>query len=223
MDIYNGDVVFVYEYKNRKNKNVFESLIEIEVENVVDNLGNKIASGYILSNGNYKLDANGNMEKANGIVVYKREKHILINGSEKLYISYEIKNNKPTRVLKKYNKTELFRLYACFKFDEHVKVKLPVTDVLFSSVEDAQTFINTLNVKYPRLYSDLFTLEINKQQIETKNYDVFVNGEKILINPKERLFRYVCKYKNPINNVPYDFQKIFSARFESYELFEADI
>lgn len=216
--VFNGDRVFVYQYKDRKDIHDFSDLTEIEVTAAVDNVKNIIATGNIILNGNYVYDENGNKETISGIVAYKKEGNILEKGKRKFYISYDIKKKGFNTILKEYNGEDLLELHACLRLDEHVEIKLLATNICFISQEEAEEFIDFLYIKHPKLYNRKISIEINGKTYLYEDYSVYVNGKYIDKNPKERLIQYACKYKNPIKEETYDFNKVFSMRLSGYDL-----
>lgn len=219
MEIYKDDIVYIYEYKNRKWKDDFSNLIPIKVTEVVDNKVNVIASGINLDKNYQELkDNNGNFIKTSGIVEYKKEGNFLIKGNKKCYISYKKDKKGFLFDTKIYDGTDLFSIYICLKLDDNFIIKTRLNSLCFDSVDNIENFLALINISKIELHEMFIQLICNKQECTYLSYEVYYKDNLITKDYKRKLFQYACSNKNDITGAKYDFNKVFSLRNIGYEI-----
>lgn len=218
IDIFKGDIVFVYEYKNRNNIKCFKDLIEIEVTDISPIKEDIVVSGYTRKNGRIVINNNGVPEKTNGIVVYKKEGDILIKKNKKYFLSYKTSKNGYDLDIKEYHGGNLFQLYACMKVDNKSYVKVRLNEMCFDSVDKIEAFCSLIKLNHFELYQEYIKGKVNDEDLIYYDFEVYYDGNYISTDSKKRLFDYACKNKNSINETAYDFNKIFSLKQTCFEI-----
>lgn len=219
MEIYKDDIVYIYEYKNRKEKNDFYNLIPIKVTESVDNKVNIIASGINLDENYQELkDDNGNFIKTSGIVEYKKEGNFLIKGNKKYYISYKKDKKGYLFNIERYEGTDLFSIYICLKLDDNFVIKTRLNYICFDRIEKIEDFLSLINISRIQLHETFIQLICNKQKWIYLSYEVYYKDNLISNDYKRKLFQYACSNKNDITGAKYDFNKVFSLKNVGYEI-----
>jgi hypothetical protein len=215
MEISKGDIVYIYEYKNRNDAKDFDSLIEVEVDTVAPNTN--IVSGFTLKNGNYIINQNGAKDKTNGIVLYKKDGEFLLKKNKRFFLTYEKVKNKYKSKIAEYEDTDLFCIYVCFSLDDTTCVKFRMDEMNFSDMDSLSKFCESIKISHCELYDDKIKVMISGEEKTYFSYEVYHNDSYIRENAKERIFKYACKKKNPINKTEYDYMKIFSLKLDGFE------
>lgn len=201
-----GDICYVYEYKNRNKIKNFSDLIKIKVSEIAPD--SNIVGGYEINNPDIKTI---------GIVKYKQDGNLIIDGKNNFYISYE-KNKKDYNLkLKKYENIQLYSLYFCFNMKE-LKIKFKFPDILFDSEDDLRNFLELLNYSHFEIDNERITFRCNNKEYFIYDYYVYYNDKLIINDYKNIVFKYICKVKNAINKTDYDFNKKFSLKLDTFEM-----
>lgn len=218
MEIYAGDICYIYEYKDRNNIKDFSDLHKVRVDTVSSNGKDFIVSGEEMSGEYVVLNSNDVPSRISGIVVYKKDGDFLIKKGKRYFLSFERKS-KGFKAVAKEASGPLYCVYACFKVDDNASVKLRLNDMCFESSEEIESFLELVNITHAQLYDNKVSYILNKYMIETPSYEVYI-GDKYVSGggAKEKLFKYACKSRNPINKGAYDFNKIFSMKLVGYEV-----
>lgn len=218
MEIYTGDICYIYEYKDRNNIKDFSDLHKVRVDTVSNNGKDFIVSGEEMSGERVVLNSNAVPSRISGIVVYKKDGDLLIKKSKRYFLSFEKKSRGFKTVVKEVS-VALYCVYACFKVDDNASVKLRLNDMCFESSEEIESFLELVNITHAQLYDNKVSYMLNKEVIETQSYEVYMGGKYISSGvAKEKLFQYACDSRNPINKGAYDFNKIFSMKLVGYEV-----
>lgn len=218
MEIYAGDICYIYEYKDRNNIKDFSDLHKVRVDTVSNNGKDFIVSGEEMSGERVVLNSNAVPSRISGIVVYKKDGDLLIKKSKRYFLSFEKKSRGFKTVVKEVS-VALYCVYACFKVDDNASVKLRLNDMCFESSEEIESFLELVNITHAQLYDNKVSYMLNKEVIETQSYEVYMGGKYISSGvAKEKLFQYACNSRNPINKGAYDFNKIFSMKLVGYEV-----
>lgn len=218
MEIYAGDICYIYEYKDRNNIKDFSDLHKVRVDTVSSNGKDFIVSGEEMSGEYVVLNINDVPSRISGIVVYKKDGDLLIKKSKRYFLSFEKKSRGFKTVVKEAS-GPLYCVYACLKVDDSTSVKLRLNDMCFESAEEIESFLELVNITHAQLYDNKVSYMLNKEVIETPSYEVYMGGKYISSGvAKEKLFQYACNSRNPINKGAYDFNKIFSMKLVGYEV-----
>lgn len=223
MEIYVGDICYIYEYKDRNNIRDFYDLHKVRVDTVSSNGKDFIVSGEEMSGESIVLNSNDVPSRVSGVVVYKKDGDFLIKKSKRYFLSFE-RNSKGFKAVVKEVTRPLYCIYACFKVDDSASVKLRLNDMCFESSEEIESFLELVNITHAQLYDNKVSYILNKDMIETSSYEVYM-GDKYISGgtAKEKLFKYACKSRNPINKGAYDFNKIFSMKLVGYEVSKVNV
>lgn len=220
-----GDIVYIYQYKNRNNITKFEDLEKISVIDVVPRSQNE---DIMVTGEKLIINEEGQIikDKITGFVVYKEE-NIFIKTSEGYkYISYYIKNNKTQLCLKKIKGISTFyKIGLIFKLRDIAELRIDlVPDMLFSDEQDIDRFTNTLTFNKSELNSQGINLEINQEKKYYFDYDIYMNGNTYSDSTaKEKLLKFLSQNTNSKNNAKYGFNKNFSIRPIDYEFEEIPV
>lgn len=220
-----GDTVYIYEYKDRKNISGFGDLIKVKVDML---LPKSKTDRTIIVKGlfeNVDEDDHIFMDTMTGTVAYTTKGRFVETSEGIKYGSFYIDNklNIPIPCLRKLkDQAQFFDLYAVFSIDKDVQIRTLITDeIIFPSVEDAERYIDYLDIKHGELHNGYIKFFANEINTIFTDFDIIINGVKYSSQDKASfVFNRCCKNKNSLNTTQYDFNKYFSLKHISFELDE---
>ena len=217
MNIFKNDVVYAYEFKDRKEINSFQDLTKVTVEradlhNVPPIINGKTDDGELFC----------------GIVAYKKEGELLFKNNKKYFISFNkyrkrntLEKDKKgfTKEVREYKGGVLYGVYANFSLTKETSIKFRISEVSFENLEEIENFISLLFISRGELHGDYISFMLNAEEQVVKDYEVHLNNKQIhATDIKKQVFQHACSHKKPILATPYDFNKAFSLKLQEYEV-----
>lgn len=210
-----GDIVYIYEYKNRNNIEYFEDLTKVTIIDIIPITSSQneiMVTGFTDNN-----------EKITGFVVYKKENDFILTNEGLKYISFFKKNNKNYKCLKKIKENKKFiKISFIFSLKNLAEISISLfDDMLFVSEDEIDLFLENIKIKKAELTTNRINLELNNEVISTNKYKIYLNNEIYESDySKQKLFEMACSNNSSKNKAIYDFNKSFSLKLTSYEFEE---
>ena len=217
--IFQGDIVYIYQYQKRKEIEFFEDL---NMVNVLDVVPRTKSCEPIMVSGFEKKCINGIIDenKILGIVQYVRDKDIIKTSEGNKIINYFVKDKKPILCLRKLkDEYDYCKLKAIFQLDKNLEIKVEPYDLICLNQDNLCDLIKLTKISHPRLHNGYISFLLNGEEVYINNFEIYINNKKYNNSDSiKEIFKWACENKNNINNATFDFQKIFSLKLTNYEM-----
>lgn len=220
-----GDVVYFYEYKDRKNINEFNDLQKAVITKVIPGQAN---------DGNPMVEVNvpfieNNRVKYNtvvGFVVYKKQEDFVMTSEGLKYVSYYIKNNIVKLCLKKVKDTNALysKLFVVMNIGKLFNIKFNAfEDIIFFNDKEIEQLSTFISIKKGELYDGYIKCELSGDTKEIFNYE-FWKGDCCYYTDSDKhdLFVYACTHFSSKNKTSFgqNYEKIFSLKHTGFEIID---
>ncbi len=208
--IFPGDIVYVYEYRNRDITTCIDDMNRITV--VEAPVVYRAKDNYVL----YGVDEEDKTHT--GILAYKVENNLIKTSEGMKYINYFVEDNRPRKCLRKFKEGQYLQLYLIFKVHKVAEIIVPLyPDILFNSEENLQKFTLLTSIKKPEISMHGISFELNDEVVEMKDYIICLNEQEYDSDEAKRnLFQYLCENKKDKENKTFSYNKKFSMKFSGF-------
>lgn len=222
--VFKGDIAYIYQYQKRKEIEFFSDLNKIEVSEVIPK--GKMSDTVMLE-GFCDICKKGKIEKEKilGILEYLREGDTIKTSEGDKFINFFIKDNKPILCLRKPKEEyEYCKLFAIFQLDKKIEIKISPYDLICLNQENLCNLIKLTKIQYPRLNNGYVSYFLNEEEKNECLFDIYINNKKYEnADGIKEIFNWACNNKNSINDVNYNFQKVFSLKLTNFEMIKINL
>lgn len=214
--IFRGDTVYVYQYKDRNKISSINDLEKIVVEDISESGG----GDFIASGTKSYLDSNGRIqeEKTSGIVCYVMSGNMVVTSEGEKIINYYVDDNKIKLCLRKPKEEyEYMVLNVLFQIDKKIELTVKPYDIICVNENNLKSLISLIKISHPRLHNGFVSFFLNDNEVVTRNVEVYINKTHYIgNNGLGNVFDWAVENKNPLTDSPYKFQKIYSLKHTGY-------